>query len=161
MYVPPPESKESLVREWHKNYRVAQYAHYEAGKRLSRLHWTVGVPMAATSTVAGSATFATLDSSGLVWVRVLCGAVFLIVAVLAGIMSFARFAERAETHRATAVSYGKLKRMSEQLLVRDGPVQDSDIESLREEADRVASVAPHLSQKLHAATLKKIQQEDV
>lgn len=102
---------DKLMEDWHKRLCNAQKGHYKCSESLyCKANWS-GYFLILTTTIVTAMLF--MDTQG-------CTKVFLVLmsiisAVLSGVVSFARHAEKAEKHRSAASSYGKVRRQLEHL----------------------------------------------
>lgn len=107
-----------LLAEWEVRIRRAQRAHFEAATALERAHFAIGIPLVILSTVVGSSVFASLQQQTDVRITIAVGVASVLTAILAGVQTFLRFAERAERHRVVAAKFGVLRKDIEVLRVR-------------------------------------------
>jgi hypothetical protein len=98
-----PSSPEQLLREWRRRLRWNCAIHYEAAKPLLRGNVLLGIPVVIFTTLAGLTVFASIGTSLYPWWKVAVGIVSIAAAALASLQTFLKLAERAETHRSTAV----------------------------------------------------------
>ena len=90
---------EHLLDDWRNRVYAAQSAHYSAADTFRLMNYVVGVPAVVFSSMVGTALFAGLEKDSPK--TILVASASILAAVLAGLQTFLRFAERA-THHATA-----------------------------------------------------------
>tara|TARA_R110002033_G_scaffold169325_2_gene209918 strand:+ start:5400 stop:5930 length:531 start_codon:yes stop_codon:yes gene_type:complete len=100
-----------LMNDWHVRLCNAQQGHYQRSETLyCRANWS-GYLLITATTIVTPMLFADAKDclkAVLVFMSILS-------AGLSGVVSFARFAEKAEKHRSAAGSYGKVRRQLEHL----------------------------------------------
>ncbi|EKO3403510.1 SLATT domain-containing protein [Vibrio fluvialis] len=147
---------ESLIKEWLVRLHHAQVGHYITSEALYKRADRSGYALIISSTIVTAMLF--LDTEGL-------QKMFLIVmsilsAALSGVVSFGRFAEKAEQHRSAAGAYGKLRRQLEKLSNTTGKLEFNEIDSklkvLRIEWEYVSQNAPLTPRK----SIEKLQEGD-
>jgi len=111
------------------------------------------------TTLVGTSVFASLsEDAPSTYVRIIVGLVSILAALLAGLQTFMKFAERCEKHRSTAARYGIVRRQLEQVYA-DRPetvVWPSDLrDKIRVQLDNLGSEAPDVP----LATFKQVQKE--
>lgn len=131
-----------LLKEWQSRLREARLVHYEAAKYYSRYNQWLGIPVVVLSTFVGTSVFAALGQSIDIRVQIVVGLCSVAAAMLAGVQTFFRFAERAEKHRAVAVQYAALNREIEELLAFGGEASREYISALRKRIDDLGKDAP-------------------
>jgi hypothetical protein len=137
---------EHLLDDWRNRVYAAQAAHYSAADTFRLMNYVVGVPAVVFSSLVGTALFAGLEKDSPK--TILVAATSILAAILAGLQTFLRFAERA-THHATAGDwYSAIRRDIEQLLnlpveVRGKPKDCLD--RIRKEMNRASQDSPELS----------------
>jgi hypothetical protein len=152
----PPNSPMQLLTSWHRRLSESQFAHVTAARRLLGRNLCLGVPVTALSAIVAAALFATVDSPLAPMSRIVFASITLAVAVMAGLQTFLRFAERAERHRVIAARYGASKRHAEQLLVSGTVVSHEELSALRKGTDRIMEEAPQLSQAVFRSIRKEL-----
>src|SRR5262249_53307070 len=105
-----------------------------------------GVPAVVFSSIVGTAIFAGLEKDSPR--SIVVGLASILAAVLAGLQTFLRFAERAANHAKAADWYSAIRRDIEQTLhlpveLRGKPKETVD--GIRKEMNRAAQDAPELS----------------
>lgn len=102
---------DKLMEDWHERLSNAQKGHYKCSEKLYyKANWS-GYFLILTTTIVTAMLF--MNPQG-------CMKMFLVFmsilsAVLSGVVSFARYAEKAEKHRSAASRYGKVRRQLEHL----------------------------------------------
>ncbi|MEZ8411438.1 SLATT domain-containing protein [Vibrio splendidus] len=135
-----------LIDDWSVRLKNAQIGHYKCSERLYLLANVTGFLLILTTTLVTALLF--FDTNGPnedKW-QLLLFILSVTSAALASIVSFVRFAERAELHRSAASRYGKLRRQLEFLNTYRNTQQDSQVKEklklLRIEWEYVSSDAP-------------------
>ena len=136
----------SLIIDWSVRLKNAQVGHYKCSERLYLLANVTGFLLILTTTLVTALLF--FDTTGPneeQW-QILLFILSVSSAGLASIVSFVRFAERAELHRSAASRYGKLRRQLEFLDTYRNTQQDTQVKEklklLRIEWEYVSSDAP-------------------
>jgi hypothetical protein len=137
---------ENLLEEWRKRVYAAQSAHYASSDRFRLLNYVVGVPAIVFSSVVGTAIFAGLEKDSPRAFVVAFVSIF--AAVLAGLQTFLRFAERAARHGTAGNWYSAVRRDIEQILCLPAEFRGRPkdcLDTIRKEMNRVTQDAPELS----------------
>jgi hypothetical protein len=152
-YIPPHDIDE-LTNRWIKRARESQFAHYELGDRLAFRHRLIGVPAILISTTVSLAVFGTLQKmGGSEWLKYLAIVFSLLAAVLSGIQTFMKYAERGEAHRAVAAGYGAIRRRLE-LLNATKPIDPKKLEKIEAELALLGNKASVISKKDFSKIIK-------
>lgn len=114
----------TLIAAWLTRLHDAQVGHYTQSEKLYLFSNVTGVALIISSTIVTAMLF--MDAKDewkyfLVLMSVLS-------ASLSGVVSFARFAEKAEQHRASGGCYGKLRRQLEKLESVKNKLSDAELE---------------------------------
>lgn len=141
---------EGLLGDWRNRVYAAQSAHYGAADLFRVLNYLVGVPAVIFSSIVGTALFANLEGEGArsTTTMVLVASASILAAVLTGLQTFLRFAERAAHHATAGDWYSAIRRDIEQLLslpveIRGKPKDCLD--RIRKEMNRASQDSPELS----------------
>lgn len=155
-YVPPHDIDE-LTKRWIKRARESQFAHYELGDRLAFRHRLLGVPAILISAIVSLSVFGTLQKmGGSEWLKYLAIVFSLLAAVLSGIQTFMKYAERGEAHRAVAAGYGAIRRRLELLNITK-PIDPKKLEKIEAELALLGNKASVISKKDFAKIIKGMQ----
>lgn len=131
-----------LTPDWIKRLHDAQVGHYVSSEILYSRADRLGYALIISSTIVTAMLF--LDATG--YAKILMVFMSIVAASLSGVVSFARFAEKAEQHRSAAGSYGKLRRQLEKLDKTKNELSfdelDSKLKVLRIEWEYVSQNAP-------------------
>ncbi|SDJ99746.1 hypothetical protein SAMN04488540_11717 [Ferrimonas sediminum] len=136
----------SLTQNWIDRLGDAQVGHYKCSERLyTYANWS-GVALICSTTIVTASLFLH-DFGGNPWVgKYIIPAISIIAAILSGVVSFVRFAERAELHRAAASRYGKLRRELDQIGILSNRLSPEEysakLEKLRLEWEYISADAP-------------------
>ena len=140
---------ETLLVGWSRRVSAVESGHYKMADRLGRANIRLGVPIVVLSSLIGTSVFATLGQQVDTTVRILVGMTSVLMAVLAGLQTFLRFAERAEKHRTAASLYSALRRELEELrsLPRGnrGPAEQR-LSSIRLSMDNLGKESPEIGE---------------
>lgn len=147
---------ESLLENWYRRMREAQFSHYEAARSFDRMHYLLGVPSVVLSTLIGTSIFATLGESINSNLRLLTGLTSVLVAALTALQTFLKFSEKSEKHRLVAARYGSLRREVEQLLTQKESLTKELVTPLREAIDRLSEESPSIPTRAWSKTKKKL-----
>ncbi|EPI2684585.1 SLATT domain-containing protein [Vibrio cholerae] len=132
----------SLIIDWLQRLHDAQVGHYITSEALYKRADISGYALIISSTIVTAMLFLETEGKAKVFLIVMS----IIAAALSGVVSFGRFAEKAEQHRAAASSYGKLRRQLEKLSRTTDKLSFSDIDAklkvLRIEWEYVSQNAP-------------------
>jgi len=131
-----------LIPSWIDRLHNAQIGHYSSSETLYiKADW-LGYTLIISSTIVTAMLF--LDATG--YAKLFMVIMSVVAASLSGVVSFARFAEKAEQHRSAAGSYGKLRRQLEKLDKTKSKLTyeelDSKLKVLRIEWEYVSQNAP-------------------
>ncbi|MGV2841431.1 SLATT domain-containing protein [Vibrio cyclitrophicus] len=131
-----------LIPDWIERLHDAQVGHYVSSEILYTRADRLGYALIISSTIVTAMLF--LDATG--YAKILMVFMSIVAASLSGVVSFARFAEKAEQHRSAAGSYGKLRRQLEKLDKTKNELLfdelDSKLKVLRIEWEYVSQNAP-------------------
>jgi hypothetical protein len=135
-----------LIKDWKKRLHNAQIGHYKCSEKLYDYANVTGfLLILTTTTVTALLFFDTKGPNHNSWLLIQF-ILSVLSAGLASIVSFVRFAERAELHRSAASRYGKLRRQLEFLDIYRKPENMSSIKDklklLRIEWEYVSEDAP-------------------
>lgn len=133
---------DEIINDWLTRLVSAQRGHYTASESLyTRSNYFGGVLILSTTIVTAMLFLEAKD-----YAKAFLVVMSVISAGLSGIVSFSRFSERAEQHRATASHYGKLRRKLESLKSKCTNMCDTDIQEklkfIRIEWEYVSGHAP-------------------
>lgn len=130
-----------LFDKWDKQVNRAQSAHYAAAAHLKRGHFVIGFAIIIVSIALLATTFASLGPP----VKAVAAIANLLVAILAGLQTFVRLAERAEQHRLAAVRFGALRRSLEQHRATGPPGGGAEfLDSFRTRWDELSEQSPEV-----------------
>ncbi|EJL6834674.1 SLATT domain-containing protein [Vibrio cholerae] len=133
---------ESLINEWLPRLHHAQIGHYITSEALYKRADVSGYALIISSTIVTAMLF--LETEG--YHKLFLILMSILAATLSGVVSFGRFAEKAELHRSAAGSYGKLRRQLEKLSKTVNKLEYSELDAklkvLRIEWEYVSENAP-------------------
>lgn len=137
---------ERLLEDWRNRVYAAQAAHYASADRFRLLNYLVGVPATIFSSVVGTALFTGLEKGSPQ--TLLVGSVSILAAILAGLQTFLRFAERASHHATAGDWYSAIRRDIEEVLHLPRADRSSPkvcLDEVRKEMNRAGQNSPELS----------------
>lgn len=142
-----------LLREWGHRARAAQVGHYKTAVKLENRHRRLGIFVVSLNAAVGTAVFASLsDNLDSVLGRLVVGFFSILTAVLAGIQTFDRAGERAETHRMAATQFSGLQREVEMYLAT-GDIEEGSIKRFVAEFNsryvQLVNESPTVDEKIH------------
>jgi hypothetical protein len=149
-----PADVRSLLQEWGRRANASSDAHYDAARHFSQLNYWIGIPAVVLSSLVGSAVFASLEKQVATGYRIGIGFLSVAAAVLSGVQTFLRYAERAEKHRLVGARYGFFVREVEGLLAlapADLAQKGSALDDVRAAQDKLAEEAPGLPHRIWKA----------
>jgi hypothetical protein len=153
--VDPPECERTLLEEWRRRAREAQWAHYECSKRLMWSHYLLGVPLVIFAAFAGTAVFATLSRSEIFGLKLGVGIVLVLTAILGGLQTFLRLSDRASQHRLAGAEYASVRRLIEERLTGLGYEGEDRVAKVRKEIDNLAGRSPEIP----SATWRRVERK--
>jgi hypothetical protein len=150
---PWTQPERDLLDEWAARVTAAQHAHYHLMSKLRRRNLGLGLPVVILSALVGTALFATVANSSArapAWVRLLAGSISVLAAVLAGVQTFLKFAERSQQHALAADWLAAVRRDID--LIRATPETERGdpkkvLSDLRKEINKIAQNAPGIGEK--------------
>ena len=114
--ITPEANPHKRLDEWHTGLRICHKSHMRCATFYERWNLGLGIPVVALTAIAGTAIFATLETSPQAWAKIFIGLLTVLAAILSSLQTFLRFSELAERHKVAAVKYGALRREIETLL---------------------------------------------
>jgi hypothetical protein len=138
MTLPAASEKDALLKllaSWSADAKARRDAHRNAGNRLRRWHYLLGVPALVLSALVAMLVFATLQRVLPVEVTMVVGAVSVCAAVLTACQTFLRCSDRAEQHRQVSAEYEGIANRAELLcaMYQSTPADDARLmNSLRD-----------------------------
>lgn len=142
----------ALLKDWQVGVRIFHVAHSKAASHYSRKHKTFGVVVIALTTIVGTTTFTSLETSLPPYAQILVGMISVTAVVFASLQTFLNYEGVAEKHRAAALKYGVLRRKLETILAAeptDANVLHQFAETFRKEWDAVDSEGQILPQRFY------------
>ncbi len=107
-----------LMMDWEKRAMLARQAHYDSANYYNKLHYWLGIPVIALTTLVGTGVFATLQESPDTNMRIITGIFGVIAAILASLQTFFNYQGLGEKHRNSGNKYSALAReMQMRLLI--------------------------------------------
>jgi hypothetical protein len=139
---------ERILKNWGEASSCFRYMHFKAYQYYKSLSFIFTLPVIILSTVTGTANFAqsTFPKDWVAYVPSVIGGLNLFAAILTTLSQFLKVSELMESHRVTAIHYGKLTRNIQLELAlpvaertHDG---DNMVELCRSEYDRLIEQSP-------------------
>lgn len=154
-----PDETRELIRGWLIHARKGWKNHEEAARRLESQYRRVGAASVALSAVVGTTLFASLEASYEPWIRIVAGLLSLASSVLASLITFHRYEERLEKHRAAAASYkGALQKLEElHMLDSSGTPDQESKKAIKEQFDQLGKFAPVVPEDINRAVEKRFE----
>jgi hypothetical protein len=139
---------EGLLVDWRNRVAAAGAGHYRLATRYRRHNALLGIPVVVFSSVVGTSLFATLNEEKVGGaLRIGIGTISVLAAIMAGLQTFLRFAERAEKHVIAADWYAAVRREIDELLALppDGRGRAKDaLDKLRKEISKIGQQSPEI-----------------
>jgi hypothetical protein len=141
---------EELIASEGEKALAFQWLHDQAEKRYTQFNTYIVLPVIVLSTMSGTASIGQKELFGDTPVSaVVIGLVSILVGILNTVSSFFAWAKRAEGHRITGITYGKLHRYIsiELSLPREQRVVAKHfLKAIREQIDRLNETSPQIPQ---------------
>jgi hypothetical protein len=104
--------QEKILKTWGEACSCYRFMHNKAYQKFKKLSMRFTLPIIVISTVTGTANFAqtTFPKSWMAYVPLVIGAFNLFAAIMTTVLQFLKVNELMESHRVTAIQYGKLAR---------------------------------------------------
>ena len=142
------EQQEKLLKNWAEIASSYRWMHYQAYNIYKKKNLWYMIPLIVMSTVTGTANFAQSSFPAVIRPNVpqIIGAINLISAIMTTIYQFLKISEYMESHRISAINYGKLTRtltVELNLPVKDRSSGGADcVKVTRTEIDRLIEQSP-------------------
>jgi hypothetical protein len=155
------DDTKKLLDDWELQTKQIYRAHYGSAIKCRSLNQWLGLPSAVLSAVAATTIFATAAEGGNLTLKVVTGAITLIVTILAALQTFLRFSERAEKHQTAGAGFAALNREISQLIAEPPDkkkrlaAQMGSIRSRWEELSRNSPVNFQSAWKVSAEKIRK------
>jgi hypothetical protein len=117
--------------------------HYQMALRLKRSERLLGVPVIVTTSIVGTAIFATLQRDASVGWKIATGVISIAAAALAALQTFFNYGGDAQRHEVAAVGYARLWRQLHQFRLKysaDDYTRPDALESLAKLVDQMDSL---------------------
>ena len=172
------QKKKKIPKDWHSQQEVIlkawgeacscfSYMHFKAYHLFKRMNFRFMLPIIVISTVTGTANFAqdTFPENIRHIVPAVVGGFNLFAAILTTVAQFLKVSERLESHRVTAIHYGKLARnirLELNLPISERSHDGSNmVEICRSEYDRLIEQAPPLPGGIMKRFEKEFKNDDI
>lgn len=156
-----------LLDAWYRRAREAQFAHYRAAKRFSRLNNVLGISAALMAAGLGLQLVQVLNVGS--WLNLsaqtldlVLGVSGLIAAALTTIQTVMRYSELAERHIQAAALYSSIRREIEVARTLSPDTIESDrsvLVSLRTRLDEAAAETPDVPSGVFRKTVEELESQ--
>jgi hypothetical protein len=142
------DQQAKLLKDWAETASSYRWMHYQAYMTYKKKNLHFMIPLIIMSTVTGTANFAQSSFPEFIRPNVpqIIGAINLISAIMTTIYQFLKISEFMESHRISAVNYGKLARsitVELNLPVKDRETGGAEcVKTVRTEIDRLIEQSP-------------------
>jgi endonuclease/exonuclease/phosphatase (EEP) superfamily protein YafD len=159
----PWSAADELLEKWLIRAREGQHSHHEAGKFFRRANYWLAVPIIVITSTLGTAAFASISTvmadTGKIWF----GALSMLAAVLAGLQTHFRYAEKAEKHKNLGAQYGAIRRRIEAVLALPHAQRGQQAEVLEEisyKLDAISGEGDVVSRRIFERTQQRLARKD-
>ncbi|MEM2890665.1 MAG: SLATT domain-containing protein [Candidatus Hadarchaeum sp.] len=154
-----PEESRELIQGWLIHARKGWKKQEEAARRLESQDRRVGVASVILSVIIGASLFASLETMYEPWGRIIAGIVSISASVLASLITFHRYEERTEKHRAAGVRYKvALRKLEKMHTVPDSSMLDQEsVNRIEEKLDELEKSAPVVPEDINSAVEERYQ----
>jgi hypothetical protein len=155
-----------LLENWRDRADATSKTHYAMANRYSRRNMVLGIPVVVLMTLVGASVFATLQESVNTGMRIVVGVASVLAAVLASLLIFFNYSEKAEKNRAAAENWSAIRREITEMLelhpagraTRGDP--KTYLDGLRTRLDETSAESPEMPDRLWARNLSQTQATD-
>jgi hypothetical protein len=157
-----PEQSRELIRGWLIHARKGWKKQEEAARRLESQYRRIGIASVTLSAVVGASLFSSLEKEHEPWITIITGIVSITASVLASLLTFQRYEERTEKHRAAGVGYKGALRALERMhtVVQEQGLDGLDQQKLTEindQLDVLEKVAPVVPDDINVAVERRYE----
>jgi hypothetical protein len=150
--VSPPQDQASLLNDWWRRSREAQWAHYATGRSFTRSHYIIGIPLVLLTAFSGTSVFYVMTTSPNRNLGFVVATTSVIAAILGGLQTFLRLSDQAAAHRAAAVEYSGIRRYLEEVIATCSLNGAHDVTVLRDRFDDITKGSPPVPARIWART---------
>ena len=150
--VSPPQDQVSLLNDWWRRSREAQWAHYATGRSFTRSHYIIGIPLVLLTAFSGTSVFYVMTTSPNRNLGFVVATTSVIAAILGGLQTFLRLSDQAAAHRAAAVEYSGIRRYLEEVIATCSLNGAHDVTVLRDRFDDITKSSPPVPARVWART---------
>ena len=148
-----PNNLEEMLKGWLLHCHKERDRHNEAARAYDRYHHLLGVSAIILSAFVGTSVFASLSQNAPdLRIRIIVGMLSVLATILAALVTFYKFAEQAEKHRATATKNKAIIRELEFILSQihenDWDFQ-KDLSDMQKKLDDLEVDSPVISQGIY------------
>jgi hypothetical protein len=146
------ETPSDVLSRWLKRARESQLSHHLMAEKLGSRNNYFGVATIVITAISGATTLMTSLTGE---PKVLLGIASLAAAVLASLQTFLKNDEKANLHKASAASYGSVRRLLELASAADPETIQASLKVAKEELDKLAKDSPSVSKKIFDEAIKR------
>jgi hypothetical protein len=163
---PPRDDEKSerlRLQQWRQKVRVLHVAHVLAAARCDLWYRVLGVLVAVTTTVVGTAIFTTLSESPSEEVKALASVTSVLAVVFGATQSALNLGRRVESHRRAATHYDELRHLMERWRVEHPSAVEpapSDVADWMERWTATESQAPPILNWTFRQAMKHVTRSD-
>jgi len=150
--VTAPQDQASLLNDWWRRSREAQWAHYATGRFFTRSHYIIGIPLVLLTAFSGTSVFYVMTTNPNRKLGFVVATTSVIAAILGGLQTFLRLSDQAAAHRAAAVEYSGIRRYLEEVIATCSLNGTHDVTVLRDRFDDITKSSPPVPGRIWART---------
>jgi hypothetical protein len=149
----PPTDQASLLNDWWRRSREAQWAHYATDRYLTRSHYAIGIPIVLLTAFSGTSVFYVMTTSPNRALGFVVATTAVVAAVLGGLQTVLHLSDQAAAHRAAAVEYSGIRRYLEEVIANySSNGTHHDVTALRDRFDDITKGSPAVPRRIWART---------
>lgn len=157
---------DETVESYYRYSLLKSKVHYDRAEYYRLRHRRLGIMVVMTTSLVGTAVFASLQASIDASVQVAVGFLSVLAVVLAAMQTFLGFADSQSHHKDAAAGYSRVKRETELLRLkfpdatgRSDEPGTAELELVKKQLDKLDSESPTIPNRIWDATAKKISEE--
>lgn len=155
-----PEQGREVVRGWLIHARKSWKKHEAAARRLELQYRKVGIASIVLSAIVGASVFASLEAAYEPWSRIIAGIISIAASVLSSLITFHRYEERTEKHRAAGADYKAALRALERMHADKSILDQDNINRIEEKLDELEKSAPVVPEGINHAVEQRYEDYD-
>lgn len=158
------ETEKVLIEDWHRKGRQSQKINYTMGNIYLRYHYVIGIMSIIFSTIVSSAFFDQINqgASTTTNMKYVMAVLSILVAILAALQTFFRFAEKSEKYKLISAKYGAVVRQLEYLMSQEEITKDEfkrQITEVRKSMDELTESSLNIPEGVKKKVSKKLNSE--